>query len=187
MAGRTGLVQTGADGRTSWRRVAWLAGLVLVLPGMVNVSQARAESAAVTVQRAAPLFSRADLDHGKVSLRDYRGKVVLLNFWATWCAPCLIEMPRFVEWQQRYGGSGLQVIGVSMDDDATPVHGAYKKLHLNYPVVMGDEHLGRMYGGVLGLPVTFLIDPAGKIRFRHEGAADLDKMETEIRSLLPKH
>ena len=83
------------------------------------------------------LSSRVDLDQRNVDLTAYRGKVVLLNFWATWCAPCLTEMPRFVEWQQEYGGRGLQVIGVSMDDEAPPVRAAYQKYRLNYPVVLG--------------------------------------------------
>ena len=119
-----------------------------------------------------------------MNLAHYRGKVVLLNFWATWCAPCLTEMPRFVAWQQEYGGSGLQVVGISMDDEEQPVRVAYRKYRLNYPVVMGDEKIGEMYGGILGLPVTFLIDRRGKIRFKHQGAADIKTLESEIRGLL---
>jgi thiol-disulfide isomerase/thioredoxin len=135
----------------------------------------------------APDFSRVGLDNREVHLAAYRGKVVLLNFWATWCGPCLAEVPRFAEWQRKHGGSrGLQVLGVSMDDDAGPVRAAYRKYGLNYPVVMGDEKLGELYGGILGLPVTFLIDGNGRIRFRHEGAADLDVLDREIRELLPR-
>jgi len=120
-----------------------------------------------------------------VSLAAYRRKVVLLNFWATWCEPCLTEVPRFAEWQQRYGGPrGLQVVGVSMDDDEPPVRTFYQKYRLNYPVVMGDEKLGELYGGVLGLPVTFVIDRNGKVRFKHEGVADLNIIEREIQKLL---
>ncbi len=136
---------------------------------------------------AAPSFSRIDLGHRKVSLADYRGRVVLLDFWATWCAPCLTEMPRFVAWQQEYGGRGLQVVGISMDDEEPPVLAAYQKYRLNYPVVMGDEKLGEMYGGILGLPVTFLIDRNGKIRFKHQGLADLNIIDHEIQTLLPRH
>ncbi len=167
------------------KRLAFLMAMTAVLPGLANSSRAQAETPTASAHGSAPLFSRPDLDHRQVSLAAYRGKVVVLNFWATWCAPCLMEMPRFVEWQQQYGGRGLQVIGVSMDDEATPVRAAYKKLGLNYPVLMGDEKLGQMYGGVLGLPVTFLIDAQGKIRFKHEGAVDLSAMEREIQSLLP--
>jgi cytochrome c biogenesis protein CcmG, thiol:disulfide interchange protein DsbE len=145
---------------------------------------AKAETPAPITYRRAPNFSRIDLNHRQMNLAHYRGKVVLLNFWATWCAPCLTEMPRFVAWQQEYGGSGLQVVGISMDDEEQPVRVAYRKYRLNYPVVMGDEKIGEMYGGILGLPVTFLIDRRGKIRFKHQGAADIKTLESEIRSLL---
>lgn len=135
--------------------------------------------------RTAPNFARVDLQRKQVRLADYRGRVVLLNFWATWCAPCLAEVPRFAQWQRRYGGQGaLQVIGVSMDDQEPPVQAAYRKYGLNYPVVMGDESLGELYGGVLGLPITFIIDRQGRIRFKHQGLADLNVVEHEIQQLL---
>jgi cytochrome c biogenesis protein CcmG/thiol:disulfide interchange protein DsbE len=136
--------------------------------------------------QVAPDFSRPDLNHGEIRLKTYRGKIVLLNFWATWCEPCLSEVPRFAEWQGTYGRHGLQIVGVSMDDDEAPVRKAYEKYRLNYPVVMGDEKLAELYGGVLGLPLTLLIDAGGKIRYRHEGATDLDVLEREIRDLLPR-
>ena len=139
------------------------------------------------VYSPAPNFSRADLDQRNVDLTAYRGKVVVLNFWATWCAPCLAEMPRFVEWQRKYGGRGLQVIGISMDDEAPPVRAAFQKYRLNFPVVMGDEKLGEMYGGILGLPIIFLIDKNGKIRFKHQGATDLNIIDSEIQTLLTAH
>ncbi len=148
---------------------------------------ANAENPTLAVYRTAPNFSRVDLDRRNVDLTAYRGKVVVLNFWATWCAPCLTEMPRFVEWQRKYGGRRLQVIGISMDDEAPPVRAAYQKYRLNYPVVMGDEKLGEMYGGILGLPVTFLIDRNGNIRFKHEGVNDLNMIDNEIQVLLPEN
>jgi len=141
-------------------------------------------AAGKNVDRRAPEFSRSDLQHRRVSLAAYRGKVVLLNFWATWCAPCRIEMPRFVEWQNEYGGKGLQIVGVSIDDDDSPVRPFVETLKLNYPIVMGDARLGERYGGVLGVPVTFLIDRKGVIRARFEGETDLSKMESKIRDLL---
>jgi thiol-disulfide isomerase/thioredoxin len=160
--------------------------LLLMMAALLAASNlvATAEPPAPITYRRAPNFSRVDLNHRRVNLADYRGKVVLLNFWATWCAPCLTEIPRFVAWQQEYGGRGLQVIGISMDDEEQPVRVAYQKYRLNYPVVMGDERIGEMYGGVLGLPVTFLIDRSGKIRFKHQGDADIRTVESEIRGLL---
>lgn len=135
-------------------------------------------------QLRAPDFSRLDLEHRQVSLSAYQGKVVLLNFWATWCAPCLAEIPRFRAWQKQNWENGLQIVGISMDDEAAPVSTFYRKFRLNYPVVMGDENLGELYGGVLGLPVSFLIDRKGRIRFKHEGQTDLRVMQREIEQLL---
>lgn len=127
---------------------------------------------------------RAGLDGRPIALAHYRGKVVLLNFWATWCAPCRVEMPRFVEWQQRFGPQGLQVLGVSIDDDDSEVKPFVRNLHGNYPVMMGDARLGRLYGGVLGVPITFLIDRHGIVRERLEGEQNLDKLEQKIQQLL---
>jgi peroxiredoxin len=153
-----------------------------LLPALLMAALAWGQ--AVPPTRRAPNFARVDLHRSPVRLADYRGKVVLLNFWATWCAPCLLEMPRFMEWQNRYGGLGFQVVGVSMDDSEAPVRTLDAKLRLNYPVVMGDERLGELYGGILGLPVTYLIDRQGIIRARFQGEADLDKIEEQLRSLV---
>ncbi|MGA2896195.1 MAG: TlpA disulfide reductase family protein [Acidobacteriaceae bacterium] len=136
------------------------------------------------VHKRAPEFVRTDLDHKRLDLNAYRGKVVLLNFWATWCAPCQVEMPHFMAWQQKYGPRGLQVIGISMDDDPALVRQAYRKLKLNYPVAMGDVKLGDLYGGVLGLPVTYLIDRHGEIQAEYQGETNLNKIERQMQSLL---
>jgi cytochrome c biogenesis protein CcmG/thiol:disulfide interchange protein DsbE len=136
------------------------------------------------LNRPAPPFTRTDLENGRVSLASYRGKVVLLNFWATWCGPCIVEIPHFMEWQKQYGPRGLAVLGVSIDDDGAPVRAFAQKLHVNYPMVMGDARLGENYGGVLGVPVTFLIDRRGIIRARINGESDLHEMEEKIRALL---
>lgn len=164
--------------------------LVLLLVTGIALSggpaPANAQPRTPTAERIAPDFSRQDLDKRDIRLSDFRGKVVLLNFWATWCAPCLAEMPRFAEWQQKYGERGLQIVGVSMDDDEAPVRAIYQKLKLNYPVVMGDENIGGLFGGILGLPVTFLIDTEGKIRLQDEGQTKLEIIEREIQKLLPR-
>ena len=136
------------------------------------------------MHKQAPEFVRTDLAGHEIDLRAFRGKVVLLNFWATWCAPCRLELPRFGAWQRAYGADGLQIIAVSMDDDASLVHATADKLQLNFPVVMGDEKLGTQYGGVLGLPVSFLIDRKGVVRARLKGETDLYALEHRINSLL---
>ncbi|MGA7159020.1 MAG: TlpA disulfide reductase family protein [Acidobacteriaceae bacterium] len=150
-------------------------------------SAAPAVASTSLLSKPAPEFTRADLNHKRLDLRAYRGKVVLLNFWATWCAPCQLEMPTFVAWQNEYGAQGLQVIGISMDDDAAPVRSLYKKLHLDYPVALGDAKLGELYGGVLGLPVTFLIDRDGKIRAEFQGETNLGKIQSAFQPLLKAH
>jgi peroxiredoxin len=158
---------------------------LLLLGAILLGSSAFSHSETPLVNKHAPAFARVDLHTSRqIHLSGYRGKVVLLNFWATWCAPCLLEMPRFVAWQRQYAKSGLQVIGVSMDDDDSPVRPLDRKLNLNYPVVMGDEKLGELYGGILGLPVTYLIDRNGVIRARFQGEADLGKVEEQIKLLL---
>jgi thiol-disulfide isomerase/thioredoxin len=136
------------------------------------------------LNKKAPEFARQDLNGRALDLESFRGKVVLLNFWATWCAPCRVEMPVFAEWQHRYGPQGLQVIGISMDDDAAPARRLVARLKLDYPVVMGDEALGELYGEVLGLPLTFLIDRNGVVRASYQGEAGLKAIEGELKLLL---
>jgi cytochrome c biogenesis protein CcmG/thiol:disulfide interchange protein DsbE len=136
------------------------------------------------LHKPAPSFVRNDLSGQPMDLSAYRGKVVLLNFWATWCAPCQLEMPRFAAWQKQYGPQGLQIIGVSMDDEPEGVRKLANKLRLNYPVVMGDEQLGTLYGGILGLPVTFFVDRQGQVVARFQGETNLNAMEEQIQQLL---
>jgi cytochrome c biogenesis protein CcmG, thiol:disulfide interchange protein DsbE len=134
--------------------------------------------------KPAPAFVRVDLAGRRVGLEQYRGKVVLLNFWATWCGPCQAELPRFAEWQKRYGAQGFQVLAVSMDDSEAPVRRTVRRLHLDFPVVMGDAKLGEEYGGVLGLPITFLIDRDGWVVKRIKGASDLKELEESVERVL---
>jgi cytochrome c biogenesis protein CcmG/thiol:disulfide interchange protein DsbE len=132
----------------------------------------------------APDFSLPDLTGQRLDLSSYRGKVVLLDFWATWCGPCLEEIPHFVELQNTYGDQGLQIIGVSMDDGPEPVRDFYQRFKMNYPVVMGNAKTGELYGGVLGLPIAFLIARDGRITAKHIGATDISVFEREIANLL---
>lgn len=132
----------------------------------------------------APDFTLPQPDGQDLRLSSYRGKVVLLDFWATWCYPCREEIPHLVELQQKYGDRGLQIIGVSLDDSAEPVGPFYQQFHMNYPVAMGTAKTGELYGGLLGLPVTFLIDRDGHIFAKHIGATDAAVFEREIKKLL---
>jgi peroxiredoxin len=137
-----------------------------------------------TVQAQAPDFSLLDLDGKPVTLAGYPGQVVLLDFWATWCAPCRTEIPRLVEFQDRYHPQGLQVIGISMDDGPKPVRAFYQQFKMNYPVALGSEKLAASYGGVLGLPITFLIARDGKIAAKYVGAVEPSILEAKIQTLL---
>ena len=134
----------------------------------------------------APDFVLPQLDGTPLRLSAYRGKVVLLDFWATWCDPCREEIPHFVEMQRTYADRGLQIIGVSMDDTSEPVRDFYQQFHINYPVVMGDARTGEAYGGVLGLPIAFLLNREGRIVAKHMGATNAETFDHEIAALLPK-
>jgi thiol-disulfide isomerase/thioredoxin len=120
----------------------------------------------------------------KFTLSGQRGKVVLLDFWATWCKPCRDEVPQFVELQQKYGDKGLQIVAISMDDDPQPVRDFIRQFKINYPVIMGNAGIGELYGGVLGLPIAFLIDRDGCIRARHAGPTDPSALRQELVPLL---
>lgn len=169
-------------GRRLVRRTRVVA---LLAAAAITFSRTPAALASTSLLRKpAPQFTRKDLGHQTIDLRAYRGKVVLLNFWATWCAPCQLEIPHFVAWQKQYGPQGLQIIGISMDDDPALVRTLYHKLQLNYPVAMGDAKLGKLYGGILGLPATFLIDRSGNVRAEFQGETRLAIIETALRPLL---
>ena len=168
------------------RSLSFLAALFLGLLFATGEMHA-ALAADPLLLKQAPLFVRKDLNGHRVDLSAFRGKVVVLNFWATWCAPCQLEMPRFASWQKQYGPRGLRILGVSMDDEESAARKACVKLHVNYPVVMGDERLGTLYGGILGLPVTYLIDRNGRICAKFQGETDLKEMESRIKKLLDSH
>ncbi len=132
----------------------------------------------------APGFSLTDLNGKKLDLADYRGKVVLLDFWATWCGPCRIEIPGFVEMQDRYVSEGFSVIGIDMDDSPSAVPEFFKEFRMNYPVAMGDVRISQLYGGVYGLPTAFIIGRDGRIYAKHEGAFPVAVFDREVQQLL---
>ena len=153
------------------------------LAALFGVLAACAGAQQPLVGKPAPRFVRNDLDGRPVDLAALRGKVVLLNFWASWCGPCLVEMPRFAAWRRDLAPN-LTVLGVSMDDEPETAVRIRRKLALDYPILMADAPLANDYGGILGLPVTFLIDRQGTVRSRFQGETDLSFIEARVRELI---
>ena len=147
-----------------------------------SVMQAASE---VEERKPAPDFTLKDEAGRDVTLSDYRGKVVLLNFWATWCGPCKIEMPWFVAFQRKYKDQGFTVIAVSLDEEGWDVVRPFvEEYGLNFPVVVGTDGMADEFGGVAALPTTFIIDNEGWITSSHMGLVGRGEYEEEIEALL---
>lgn len=140
--------------------------------------------AAAGPRNSAPEFKATDANGAPVRLPDYKGKVVVLNFWATWCGGCKLEIPWLIDFQNKYRGSGLAVIGVSMDDDGWKLVKPFiTEKGMNYPVILGTPDLAKSYD-VDAMPKTLLIDRGGRIAASHIGVVDRTAFEGEIRALL---
>jgi len=157
-----------------------------LLTGCSGTATVRAASLKPDKDRKdAPEFALKDADGKLVHLSDYRGKVVLLDFWATWCGPCRIEIPWFTEMQKKNKDRGFEVLGVSMDDEGWEVVKPFlADLQVNYRVVIGNDATATLYGGVDALPTTFLIDRGGKIAAVHVGLTSKKDLEDGVEQLL---
>lgn len=135
-----------------------------------------------------------DLEGKNVPLSEFKGKVVVVNFWATWCDPCREEIPWMIEFQQKYAGQGFTMLGVAMDDEGKSVVEPYvqktqfdvdgRSMTMNYPIVLGNDDLSSKFGGLIGLPTTIVITRDGKIHKRFIGILSHDELEKEIKALL---
>jgi peroxiredoxin len=158
------------------------AALLAVSFGLA--AKATANLTARSARKPAPEFTLPDSSGAAVKLSAYKGRVVLLDFWATWCTGCKTEIPWYMEFQDRYKDAGLSAIGVSLDEDGWKSVKPFLHDHnINYPIVVGDSKLAGLYG-ITAMPVTLLIDRDGKIAGVHAGLVEKTAFEREIQGLL---
>lgn len=149
-------------------------------------------ASATTVGKPAPDLRLEDLGGKDVALNDLKGKVVLVNFWATWCGPCQDEIPSLIDLQNKYASKGFTVVGIAMDEDGKSVvapfvakelydvHG--QQLHINYPILLGTDAASDKFGGILGYPTSFLLSRNGQLLMKFQGPPDLDVIVKAIES-----
>jgi len=150
-------------------------GLVLIISGIAYAAEEGEK---------APNFSLLNLSQKKVNLSDYKGKVIIVDFWDTWCAPCRMEIPDFVKLQKEWGDKGLQIIGVALGRQGLSMVSSFaRKYKINYPVLLCDELTLRKYGPIRGIPTTFVIDKKGKIYKKYIGYRAKGVFENDIKKL----
>ena len=155
-------------------------------PASLDGAQAAESAACMADAKPAKLdFTMKDLDGKEVSLTSYKGKVILLNFWATWCGPCKAEIPGFVDLQAKYKND-LVVVGYSVDDEAPKARAFATEYKMNYPILLGEgrEDVQDAYGPIWGIPASFIISRDGKVCKKHLGIAPKAVFEREIKALL---
>ena len=181
------------------RKNQWLkASLVVALLALAS-GCARSTSEVPSTDNGAkgtpaPAVSFENLDGQTVNLSQYRGKVVLVNFWATWCEPCRSEIPELIEYQKKYADKGFTVLGVAMDQEGKSVVAPFvekqqfdvngQKMTMNYPIVLGNEKIATQFGGIIGMPTTFVISKDGKVVKRVIGVIDPQGMNQFIQQQL---
>lgn len=162
-----------------------------LLPASQQMVHAQEHSALPLMGKPAPAFVLEDLQGHKVALSDYKGKVVLINFWATWCGPCRVEMPWLIGLRQQYAAQGFEILGLSADDidrndpakfaeEKKNIVRAATQMHIPYPVLIGAGSLGDAYGGLDALPVSFFVDRNGVIVAAQSGLTSKSELEAKV-------
>lgn len=178
------------DGKVSMRSIrrwALFAGAVAILASCESPIPENVHLKSVSERKATPDFALKDATGATVKLSSYKGKVVLLNFWATWCGPCKLEIPGFVELYNGYKNKGFVVLGVSTDDSPEQLRKFAREMNVTYPVLVGSDRsdiTDDAYGPMWGIPVSFLIAKDGSICHRYMGLAMKDQLERELNVLL---
>jgi len=169
------------------RKVLAISAAAVLIALLAACTDVHANVKAERDRHAAPDFALKDNTGRTLKLSDYRGKVVLLNFWATWCEPCQVEIPWFIDFQQKYKDRDFAVIGVSMDDDGwDAVKPFVDRQKINYRVVIATEEVSARYGSIESLPTTFMIDRAGRIAAMHIGLKSRTTYQNDIVHLIDK-
>ena len=160
----------------------------IIVAAMLYAGTASAISLKKEAERKkAPDFELKNAEGSVVHLSDYAGKVVVLDFWATWCGPCKSSIPWMIELSEKYKSDGFTIIGVSMDEDGWPVVKPFmEKLKITYPILLGNKRVAYLYGDVDALPLAFFVDRNQRVAAIHPGAASRKDFEKTIQTLLGK-
>lgn len=162
--------------------------LLRIVAVLLAICPFLASQTAPHVGQRAPDFALTDSTGSPIKLSELKGKVVLLDFWATWCGGCKVEIPWYMEFETKYAKKGLATIGVSMDDDGWKSVKPFLQEHkINYPIVIGTQDVANEYGGLPSLPMTLLIDRSGKVAESHPGMVNKEEFENKIKQLLEQN
>lgn len=144
-----------------------------------------AKKADQMINQPAKDFSLSDLENNQVSLANFKDKIVVLNFWATWCSPCKKEIPDFVDLHKKYREKGVVVVGIALDEEGlTVVKPFIQEYKVNYPILLGNEQIAKDYGGIIGVPTSFILDGKGNVYKKYVGYRPVSEYESDIDALL---